>query len=228
LAQHTAFTHVPVLISSHHAHCFPLQTDSQPEADSPPANADAAAKSPPSRGNLRPPLPAELQAALKNLAALQPVDPIAGLNSIRAAAVHSKDSLEPQVTLCMLCRLRMLRSTHISRTGRLHRHSPSLTALLAPDHNAATPCLCPLPLAPQLGFLVPLVLRAVRVPCLGTACAGILTFQDLFLSYGDAMYAPATEDSSPSSCVLLALLRKATGADLNSRRIAGDANACLL
>jgi hypothetical protein len=86
----------------------------------------------------------------------------------------------------------------------------------------------PLTLAVQLGSLVPLLLRAVRAPRLGTARAGVITFQALFLSYGDAMCAPATDDSSPSSCALLALLRKATGADLNSRRMAGDANACLL
>jgi hypothetical protein len=38
----------------------------------------------------------------------------------------------------------------------------------------------------------------------------------------------AADDSSPTSCTLLALMQKATGSDLNSRRIAADANECLV
>ncbi len=36
------------------------------------------------------------------------------------------------------------------------------------------------------------------------------------------------DDTSLTSCSLLALMQKATGGDLNSRRIAGDANDCLV
>lgn len=36
------------------------------------------------------------------------------------------------------------------------------------------------------------------------------------------------DDSSPTSSSLLALMQKATGGDLNSKRIAGDANDCLI
>lgn len=85
-----------------------------------------------------------------------------------------------------------------------------------------------LPSFSQLGALVPLLLRAVRAPRLGTARTAIATFQALFLSFGDALCGPACDDSSPTTSALLALLHKATGADLNSKRIAGDANACLM
>lgn len=117
----------------------------------------------------------------------------------------------------------------------------------------------------QLPALVPLLLRALRAPRLGTARAAILTLKELFLgwavraggraygcmppqtnskrahdpppscglspppsSYGDALCGLVADDSSPTSCALLALMLKATGSDLNSRRIAADANECLV
>ncbi len=36
------------------------------------------------------------------------------------------------------------------------------------------------------------------------------------------------DDSSTTSSVVLALMQKATGGAMNSRRIASDANACLM
>lgn len=47
-------------------------------------------------------------------------------------------------------------------------------------------------------------------------------------SFGDAMCNHVADDSSPTSSSLLALMQKATGGDLNSKRIAGDANDCLM
>lgn len=52
--------------------------------------------------------------------------------------------------------------------------------------------------------------------------------QELFSTYGDALADHVADDSSPTSSVVLALLQKATGRDINSRRIAADADACLM
>lgn len=49
---------------------------------------------PTSRSALRPAEPTSVSEALKNLAQAQPVDPVADLNVIRAAAAEGKDSLE--------------------------------------------------------------------------------------------------------------------------------------
>ena len=89
------------------------------------------------------------------------------------------------------------------------------------------PSAPPLP-TPQLDTLVPLLVRLMRAPRLGTARAAILTLRELFVAYGDALADAAADDSSPTSCAVLALMQKATGTDLNSRRVAADANACLM
>lgn len=125
----------------------------------------------------QPPPPAELAAALANLGTALPVDPIADLNVIRAAA----------------------------------KHTPAV-------------------LQGQMFTLVPLLLRTVRAPRLQTARAAILTFKELFATQalGEALCQHVADDSGPTTSSLLALMQKATGADLNSKRISADANACLI
>ncbi|KAL4431130.1 hypothetical protein ABPG75_006386 [Micractinium tetrahymenae] len=128
------------------------------------------------RASLPPPPPSDLAAAMANLATPHPVDPIADLNVIRAAATHTREAL-----------------------------------------------------VPQLETLVPLLLRTMRAPRLGTARAAICTFRDLLATegLGEALCLYVADDSSPTSSAVLALMQKATGGDLNSKRIAADANACL-
>ncbi|PRW58152.1 hypothetical protein C2E21_3152 [Chlorella sorokiniana] len=128
---------------------------------------------PASRASAAPAAPTTVATALKNLAQAQPVDPVADLNVIRAAAAADKGSLE-------------------------------------------------------LRKVVPLLVRLMRAPRLGTARAATLTLKDLLVAFGDEIAVHISDDTAPTTCAVLGLLQKATGGDLNSRRIAGDANACLI
>lgn len=174
----------------------------------------------PSRGSLAPAPPAELAAALKDLSAKQPSNPISSLNAIRAAAMHSKEALE-------VWRWRGGGSWLAGWVGLAAVESACMRQVLS--NCILTPVPSPRPAhRPQLRAAVPLVVRATRAPRLGTMRAAILTLKDLFLSYGDALCAAAADDTSPTSSGVLALLQKATGTDLNSRRCADDANAALM
>ena len=61
------------------------------------ATSESRPGSPAARATLRPPAPKALVAALTNLNTAQPVDPVADLTVIRAAAVHTPDVLAPAV-----------------------------------------------------------------------------------------------------------------------------------
>jgi hypothetical protein len=155
---------------------------------------------------------------MADLAAVQPVDAIGDLHAVRTAALHSKAMLESQACCSRLAawtvRQRFAWCLHVPANSFDHIHPLGLA------------CLCPTTL--QLPVLVPLLLRALRAPRLGTTRAAILAFRDLFLGLGDAVCDHVADDSSPTSCSLLALLQKSTGGGLNNRKIAADANLCLM
>lgn len=77
-------------------------------------------------------------------------------------------------------------------------------------HN---PVCCPAPWGTQLAALVPLLLRTMRAPRLGTARAAICTLRDLLTVPGldEALCLHVADDSSPTSSAVLALMQKATG-----------------